>query len=163
MQMSDFKAHLVEGVFSGDLRVGEDDLCAHLQSMVGTRVRVAAHYVPSTPPDPARPGAGSCMWPVGQCPQHHGAPHWMFNVVGEGVLLTTGHGCWGVEQLDGRVTSLPLGEVLPGHYARVAVASVFTVDQMRDLVEGAGLSDVADKVTDLQGLLHRLKSVGKSQ
>ena len=161
--MSEFKAYLVEGVFSEDLQVGDKDLCAYLGSMVRTRVRVAAHYVPSTPPDPARPGAGSCMWPIGRCPQHRSAPHWMLNVVGEGVLLSTGHGCWGVEQLDGVVISLPLGEVLPGHHARVAVASVFTVDQMRDLVEGAGMSDVADKVTDLQGLLHRLKSVGKSQ
>lgn len=163
MPMPEFKAYLVEGVFSGDLRVGDKDLCAYLGPMVGTRVRVAAHYVPSTPPDPARAGAGSCLWPLGQCPQHRSTPHWMFNVVGEGALLSTGPGCWGVEQLDGTVISLPLGEVLPGHHARVAAASVFTVDQMRDLVEGAGLSDVADKVTDLHGLLHRLKSVGKSQ
>ncbi len=161
--MPEFKAYLVEGVFSEDLRVGDKDLCAYLGSMVGTRVRVAAHYVPSTPPDPTRPGAGSCMWPLGRCQQHRGAPHWMFNVVGEGVLLTTGQGRWGVEQLDGVVLDLPLGKVLPGHSARVAVASVFTVDQMRDLVEGAGLTDVVDKVSDLQELLHKLKSAGKSQ
>ena len=159
--MPDFRACLIEGVFYDDLRCDSgQNLQVDLQLLEGQRVRIAAHYLPSSPPDMSHPGAGSCLWPVGKCPAGHvGNSLWLFNVTGEGVLVSKGGGVWGIEGASGQEQILPLGTLLPGHRARVAAASLLSVEEMRDAVAGAGLSDAVKRVSDLQTVL---KQKGRS-
>ena len=153
--MPDFRACLIEGVFYDDLRCDSgQNLQAELQLLEGQRVRLAAHYLPPSPPDRNRPGAGSCLWPAGKCPAGHIAnPLWLYTLSGEGTLLPKSRGVWALEGLDGQEQILPLGLLLPGHQARVAAASLLSVEEMRDAVAGAGLSDAVKRVSDLQAVL----------
>lgn len=152
--MPDFRACLIEGAFYEDLRCGSgQNLQVELHALEGQRVRIAAHYLPVSPPDMSRPGAGSCLWPIGKCPAgHQTRPDWLFAMTGEGILSYKSKGLWVIEGLDGQEQQIPLGTLLPGHQARVAAASLLTIEEMRDTVTRAGLSD---RVANLQDLLQR--------
>lgn len=192
--MSEFNAILLEGIFYtteepypdsneavrqgfGDLRVapssGENQsLYDTLKPLIGRRVQLAFHHVPNMPIDPTRWGGGCCHWEsYGRCPfGHHQEPTKLFNLAASGVLVydldhTKASGGWWLEQFDGTRVMLPFAHVLPGHYGRVAAATLDAVDDMRSALEQLGelgsVEDIVGKATDLQAVLDRLTSLVK--
>jgi hypothetical protein len=185
---SEFQALLLEGVFylSDELCVdshgksregwnklmvstpeGVLDVYDQLRPYVGQRVQLAVHHVPANPPDPTRWGGGCCLWePHGVCLfGHHDRPMELYNVSGQGILVydldhSKSEGGWWLAHFDGSRTPLLLGHVLPGHQARVAAATLFDVEAMREkLVSSGGLDQVdalGSKVTELRDLVERL-------
>lgn len=162
--MGDFRAILLEGVFYkngvdlvciGDK--GKDSVGENLSSFVGQRVQIAAHHFPPNSSNMGAWGGGSCLWQTsGHCPAgHHERPSWLYNVSAEGLLQESESG-WDVVVFGGATITLPFSHMLPGHHARVLVATVFSVEQMRDIVSTKGLDGVVDSVGDLQSVLSRL-------
>lgn len=182
--MHKFNTHLLEGVFFlgentypdshgvhkegfNDLFVKQDretvSVYSVLQTLAGQDVQFAMYHLPSNPVDLNRWGCGSCLWePVGLCPAGHKEhPHMLYNLSGRGVLVyDLGHstmtGGWWLDQFDGQRVVLPMALMLPGHMARVAVATVLSVEQMRDTV--LSHETAKEQVQDLKNLLSRLKS-----
>ena len=187
----EFQAILLEGIFflgtdpypdsNGETREGFCDLLVQedpgkpsrsvydiLLPLVGQKVQFAAHHLPSLPIDPTRWGAGSCMWQsAGHCPYgHHERPGDLFNVSVQGVLVydldhEKSSGDWWVEQFDGKRVPLPLALVLAGHQARIAAATVMSVEEMRSALEKAGggsIDALGASVSNMQELLERLTS-----
>lgn len=154
-----FDVVLLEGSFAptADLSVDGSRVSDALARFVGTRVRLAAHHLPSDPVDPTRWGGGSCGYQPGPCPYgHHGDPTRMYSYTGEGVLGVDGDG-WALTRFDGRVDRVGLS-ALVGHRGRVAVASVVDIDAMRDTVSVSGVeADLGVKVDELRSLLDRLR------
>jgi len=138
-----------------------------LRPLVGRQVQLAVHHVPSMPIDVHRWGGGACHWePYGRCPfGHHTTPTRMFNEAGSGVLAydldhETSTGGWWLEQFDGTRLMLPLAHALPGHRSRVAAATLFAVDAMRDALAGQGLDSVeslGNRATDLRDMLEQAR------
>ena len=55
---------------------------------------------------------------------------------------------------------LPLAHALPGHRSRVAAATLFAVDAMRDALAGQGLDSVeslGNRATDLRDMLEQAR------
>ena len=187
--MSEFKAILLEGLFflsedpypdsQGLIKAGFTNLMVQtddglvksvydtLRPFVGERVQLASHHLPNNPPDVSLWGGGSCFWePSGQCPfGHHERPQALFNVSGEGILEydlnhSKGSGGWWLLRPDGTRDMLPFAHALRGHRSRVAVATLMTVDQMRDSLLASGALDTVEglgkKVTELKDLVERL-------
>ncbi len=189
--MGDFQAILLEGVFFlsedpypdsrgvelpdyRDLLVqtptGVRSAFATLRTLVGERVYLATHHVPSDPIDPTRWGGGSCHWqPAGICPfGHHNVPTRLFNLTAQGVLVydldhALKTGGWSVVGADGSHTILPLVLALPGHDGRLACATVMVAEQMRDAAMSAGLDveSLGKRTTDLRNLVADLSKAIK--
>lgn len=167
----DFHAILLEGVFyvtddGDDLMVqppsGEDQKVADvLEPLLDKQVQFAVHHVPPMPPDPRRWGGGACLFQPALCPAgHHQRPNWLYNVSGQGTLIRSGNG-WALEKFDGSRTELQLHLYLTGHQGRVAAATMFSVEEMRDKLAQSGNLDSVDalgsKASDLRDLLARLQ------
>lgn len=192
--MSEFNAILLEGIFyhgdnpypdaHGVVRDGFRDLLVApsagatqsvyeaLKPLVGRRVQLAVHHVPNMPIDPTRWGGGCCHWEtLGDCPfGHRRNPTSLYNVADSGVLVydldhSSASGGWWLETFDGNRIMLPLAHVLPGHYGRVAAATLDAVDEMRDALAELGqlgsVEEIVSKATDLQGVLDRLRTLVK--
>lgn len=191
----EFQAVLLEGIFflgtnpypdaHGRTRDGFYDLLVQespskmarsaydvLLPLVGQKVQFAAHHVPSLPIDPTRWGAGSCLWQAsGSCPfGHHQNPGSLFNVSEQGVLAydldhEKGEGGWWIEKFDGGRVMLPLAHALSGHQARIAAATVLSVEEMRAALEEAGgvgsIDALGAKLSDVKDLLERLSKVNR--
>lgn len=177
----EFHAILLEGLFFlaedrhfRDILVqtptGIQPLYAALCPLIGQRVYFAVHHVPSDPIDPSRWGGGSCLWqPAARCPfGHHEHPTRLFNLTAQGMLTyafdpdTNSEG-WSIACLDGSRVVLPLATCLPGHTARVAAATVLSVEQMRDSAGAAGMNveGLGQRVTDLRDLVGDLGRILK--
>jgi len=156
-----FKAVLLEGVF-GDSPKG---VCAsgkavadELRPLVGERIRFAMHHLPPnlTHLDISRWGGGSCLWQPAPCPAgHHQDPGWLLNVTEEGTLDDQ----WDIHRLDGTVFRLPL-ELMVGHYGRLAAATLFEVEKMRDALtidDLATVDSLGGKIDSLRELLDRMR------
>lgn len=171
--MEGFRALLLEGVFYNDgprflcaSHKGIEDVPSVLSSVEGQRVKFAAHHLPpTTQPDPTKWGGGCCLWqPSGRCPAGHAErPSWLFNISLEGVLLRSGD-AWSVQSFDGQTTVLSLQEMLIGHHARIATATLLDVEKMRDVVESNNMTDtvedLAARADGLRDLLTRLRNGG---
>lgn len=148
---------LLEGVFDQDLSVDGRSVAEALSQFVGTRIRLAAHHLPADPVDPTRWGGGSCMYQPGPCLYgHHVDPTRMFSYVGDGVLGRDRE-WWTVTRFDGGVDRPDLS-VLAGHQGRVAIATVFDVEAMRDAVSSTfdGV-DLGVRAEELRSVLERLR------
>lgn len=166
----DFHAVLLEGIFYKDLRGnlaiqtpdGETLVSSVLQPLLGKQVQLAVHHVPPMPPDPGRWGGGCCLWQPSRCPAgHHEQSGWLYNVSGQGFLSEAGDD-WTLEGFDGSTQLLRLNLFLPGHHARVAAATLFSVEGMRENLARSGGLDLVDtlgtKASNLRDLLERLQN-----
>jgi len=169
--MNPFQALLLEGIFLEDepLRVetpnGIVEVGQALDPYVGQDVIFTSHHLPEFPLEPMQWGGGSCKWFPRQCPVGHHLPErrgWLYHIKAEGVLCRGDSG-WSLEQFDGTCVSLPLGEMLPGHQARIACVTKFSAEQMREALARGGHLDLVEglgtKISDLQSMLNRLGKV----
>lgn len=144
--MAQFQAALVEGLFfweNGTIHIEKDGgervaLATVLQPLVGHRVQFALHHLPPHGLQSDQPGAGSCRFPGGVgCPvQHDQHPDRMLAFHLEGVLQADP---WRLLKFDGSIVAVPV-QGMPGHYGRVAGATVIDVDAMRDALNRKGLN-----------------------
>lgn len=169
--MNDFGIYLTEGVFSNDqeiqLFVSDGSILRNvsidLDAYVGKRVRISAHHLPPSPIDPTAWGGGSCLC-ENYCPAgHHNKPTWLYNVSVEGEFSKRSPGVWVVSKRDGTEEVLSFGTMLPGHHGRIALATLFSVDQMRDKVLSSGQAEsvtgLGTQVDELKYLMKQLKKV----
>jgi hypothetical protein len=88
----------------------------------------------------------------------------LFNLSVEGVLNRAADR-WSVESFDGQTHPLPLTEMLVGHHARVASATVVDIDKMREALERNGGSDMVEELVgradDLRDILSRIRPGGR--
>jgi len=136
--VSGFQVILLEGSFSADdsdLRVQLDDgshksVYEALRPLVGQRVQFALHHLPPHGIEVGKPGAGSCLHPEGVgCPVSHDQyPDRMLTFHLDGVLREDP---WSIERFDGSVIPIPF-RGLPGHYGRVAAATILDMERMRE-------------------------------
>jgi len=161
--MGEFRTLLIEGYFykAGDkLMSGTStqatDVYATLLPLVGEEVQLAIHHLPANPPDPNRWGLGSCHF-TGACPAgHHVDPHKLLSVHGQGILRNVASRWW-LDRFDGTQQEFPL-HLLEGHDARVAGATVFDVEKMRESLGDVGdLDALGIKAEGLKDLLERSK------
>lgn len=164
--MSDFHVVLTEGLFylhNNSLCMEEDGgqhkrVAGILTPLVGQRVQLAVHHLPPQV-DHGKPGLGSCCWlPLGAgCPVRHDlTPDRLLSFHAEGVLRDEP---WRLEKFDGTVVTIPFSG-MPGHYGRLAVASMPDLDQMRDILaklDPASLAAAGVKAEDLGALLAKLR------
>lgn len=122
--------------------------------MVGKRVRLVAHHVPSDPPDPLRWGAGSCLWESeGWCSfGHHEEPTRMWALLRQGWLIkhpTT----YEYEMVgdSGERVGLELRVSLMGHRAKVVCAT------MPEVNLGASPSKLKSQLDSLEAVLSRFR------
>ncbi len=163
--MAQFQAVLVEGLFfseNGALHIKKDGgekvaLATALQPLMGQRVQFALHHLPPHGLQPGQPGAGSCQFPGGVgCPvQHDQHPDRMLAFHMEGVLHADP---WRLLKFDGSVVVVPV-QGMPGHYGRVAGATILDVDAMRDALnqKGSGALPTGLNVADLGKMLDQLR------
>lgn len=165
--MLSFQAVVVEGLFffeGGALHIEKDSgervsLATVLQPLVGQRVQFALHHLPPRGLQPGQPGAGSCRFPGGVgCPVGHDRhPDRMLTFHLEGVLQADP---WRLLKFDGSVVAVPI-QGMPGHYGRVAGATIMDVDAMRDAVAQGGLAALSGLGSaDLEQLLAQLRHRG---
>jgi len=151
----DFKVVIIEGIFGESVTVGRSVQDA-LVPLLGARVRLAAHHLPSTPIDPTRWGGGSCSFQPERCPfGHHVDPTRMYSFSDEGVLGEDGDG-WTLTRFDGRVVR-PALSALDGHRGRVVAAPVVDVEAMRDAASGVDV-DIGVRADQIRAVLERLRS-----
>jgi hypothetical protein len=168
--LSDFTAILVEGLFyeqDGQLQIEQDDgthvsVVETLAPVLGQRVQFAIHHLPPDGPVPGEPGAGSCRFPGGVgCPSHHDKqPNRLLSFHLEGVLRAEP---WRIERFDGSTAPIPFVG-MPGHFGRLATATVVDVEAMRDSLAGMDLEALAAKGLgggDLQEVLDKLQKAMK--
>ena len=180
--MEDFKAILLEGVFSlvdddkvnwgedtfsvdpDDILVntqkGKESLTDPLDPQIGQHVTLAMHHLPpQMPPDTTKWGAGSCLLePMGWCPfGHHKNPQSFFSLSVEGHLRRDGLR-WYIDKFDGTQEEIPF-HFLVGHHARVACATMLDVEKMHESLEqlrnnlGASMGQsLADLPSDVTGV-----------
>jgi hypothetical protein len=153
----EFNVVVIEGTFGGQVTVDMSVRDA-LSPLVGVRVRLAAHHLPSTPIDPTRWGGGSCSFQPNPCPfGHHADPTRMYSFSDEGVLGEDGDG-WTLTRFDGRVVRAALSN-LDGHRGRVVAAPVVDVEAMRDTVSASGVgADLGVRADQIRAVLERLRS-----
>lgn len=171
--MGNFTAILIEGIFYHDdegtfmvqpYRGQKACVKDTLDALRGENVRIAIQHLPQMPLDPQSWGGGSCLHQQrGYCPfGHHKDPHSILNFVAEGGLLTPTElsSDWFVRSFDGIERRLPLGDLL-GHHGRLAAATMFSVEDIKDKLAEAGMLDsvegLGSQIGDLRGLLERLK------
>ena len=170
--MIDFNAILAEGLFYEKERsvfIEQDGgvhvaLTGDLGPVVGQHVQFALHHLPPNGIEPGVPGLGSCRYPGGVgCPvQHNQYPDLLLSFHMQGVLRNDP---WRVEKFDGSVVPVPVAG-MPGHFGRVGVATVVDVEKMREVLAGINPENLAASginVRDLEGLLARLREVGKGR
>lgn len=153
-----FNVVLFEGVFSGPhLSAHGASVADVLTDFIGSRVRIAAHHLPSDPIDPTRWGGGSCTYGPGPCPfGHHTDPTRMFSYAGEGVLGRDG-AAWTIARFDGTVDRVDLSPLI-GHQGRVVAAQVIDLESMRDAVAAAGIGpELGVRADELRQVLERLR------
>ena len=176
--MEDFKAILLEGVFSlkdeenapwrqdpfvvdpASIVVnnenGTESLVETLEPQIDKHVSIALHHFPPVmPPDPDKWGGGSCLLqPMEWCPfGHHEHPHRFFTLSLEG-FLRRAETRWFVEKFDGTEADLPFS-FLVGHYSRVASATMIDVEKMKeslDQMKEMAAAGQAPDVTDVLGV-----------
>ena len=165
--MSEFRTLLIEGYFlnSTDMNLNEGlsvnlttDVYEKLSAFVGEDIQLAIHHLPPGQPDPGKPGLGSCEW-LTPCPAGHDTdPHKLLSVHGQGVLRHEGTRWW-LDRFDGTQQEFPL-HLLDGHHGRIAAATVFDVEKMRESLGGAAgqLETLGVKAESLKDLLTQLKS-----
>lgn len=161
--MAEFQVILEEGLFyeQEDILFVEHDggtrsaLPVVLAPLVGRRVQFALHHLPPDGLQPERPGAGSCRFPEGRgCPVRHDQhPDRLLAFHLDGVLKKDP---WRLEKFDGTEVVIPFGG-MPGHYGRVAAATVLDVEAMRDALMKDPSAAAGLKVRDLEAVLARLR------
>ena len=162
--MPDFKALLQEGLFyerAGSFFIEQadgthTDVRALLTPLEGLRVQFALHYLPPNGIQAGEPGAGSCRYPQGRgCPIHGAQWDRMLSFHLEGVL---GSSPWRITKFDGLAVRVPF-EAMPGHFGRLAVATVLDIESMRDALsrQGPGAQVQGVGAGDLQQILERLR------
>lgn len=172
--MGNFTAILIEGIFyhddAGSLMVqpyrGRAEVVHGLLSPLrGENVRIAIQHLPQMPLDPEAWGGGSCLHQRdgGRCPFGHADdPQSILNFVAEGELQTPAESSsdWFIRSFAGTETRLPLGHLV-GHHGRLAAATLFSVEEMKDKIAQAGMLDSVEglgaQVNNLRDLLERLK------
>lgn len=168
-----FSAILLEGIFYLDdqgilmmqpYRGQKSEVNAVLGPLRGEKVRIAIQHLPQMPLDPQSWGGGSCLnQQQGHCSfGHHKDPHTILNFTMEGELQTPDESFsdWFIRAFDGTERRLPLGDLV-GHHGRVAAATMFSVEEIKDKLAEAGMLDSVGgrgvQVNDLRDLLERLK------
>ena len=169
-----FKALLVEGIFNTkeDLAIfkksgfcpwntivvdegeGKKDLESILSPYIGENISFAAHHTVN-PDTPLLKGFGSCLaegnsWCVFE---HHKHPSRAFSFNTEGVLRQEDHHLY-VEKFDGRKDFIPLF-MLVGHRGRIAAATVFDVEKMKETVFSH--SDLKDQMSEMMEMIEKLR------
>ena len=171
---SDFRTVLLEGLFyeqDGKLRTDRGDSVEDsLTPFMGEDINIAIHHLPSFPIEPDKWGGGCCMWQPAECPAgHHEHPDRLLNVTLRGHLERGGVGKWYVDKLDGSRVYLPLA-LLDGHQARIACATVFSVEAMQEAlgtavtpehIEALGIQ--AQNLKDLMAKLQEQLKKGEVQ
>lgn len=169
----DFRVVLLEGVFykkdPSDFgvrqsAVGPETIVSHeLSPLVGTRVRVAMHHLPPNLHhlDESQWGGGSCLWQPLPCPaNHHVRPGYLLNVTGDGVLRYDDQTSeWWLDQLNGTRLDLPLPQ-MEGHFGRIAAATLFDVEKIRDslsLEDLGQIEELGSRLTSVRELLDRMR------
>ncbi len=165
--MGDFRTILAEGDFyeeDGLVKVqcrGQVvSVTELLTPLLGEDIQLAIHYVPTEHPDATKWGGGCCHYQdSGFCPAgHHEDPYRILNVHGQGVLRRDSEGWW-LEKFDGGRQDFPV-ELLAGHHARLAAATMFDVGKMRDALKPEDLAKVEDlgvRATQLQDIITQMK------
>jgi len=167
----EFRTTLVEGDFylkdaclmvpyQGQV-VNVDELLA---PMVGEEIQLAIHHVPPSNPDPTKWGGGCCHYQtVGKCPAgHHEDPFRLLNVHGQGVLRHDpfdSRCSWWLDKFDGSRQDFHI-YLLAGHHSRLAAATVFDVEKMREALGVAGSAQIEDlgvRATNLKEILDQLQ------
>lgn len=168
-----FSAILLEGIFYHDeqgtlmvqpYRGPKAVVNDALDPLRGENVRIAIQHLPQMPLDPQSWGGGSCLnQQQGHCSfGHHKDPHAILNVTAEGELQTPAESSsdWFVRSFDGIERRLPLGDLV-GHHGRVAAATMFSVEEIKDKLAEAGMLDSVEglgvQVDNLRDLLERLR------
>lgn len=155
-----FNVVLLEGVFAGPhLSTQGGTLADALTPLLGERVRIAAHHLPSTPIDPTRWGGGSCTYQPGPCPfGHHLNPTNMYSFSEEGILGKKDQE-WTLTRFNGTVISLAF-DALAGHQSRIACAPVVDIDTMRDSLAASGIDPgIGVTIDNLRATLNRLRGI----
>jgi len=169
--VSDFKAILIEGLFyarDGNLCVEDDDgnhstVDAILTPMLDKQVQLAVSHLPPHGIEADQPGAGCCRYPGGVgCPvEHDQFPTRLLSFHKEGVLRSDP---WRIDQFDGSSSRIPF-RGMPGHFGRLASATIVDVEAMREKLSGMDLAAMAAQginAEGLQAMLDKLKrSMGK--
>ena len=137
-----------------------------ISPFIGEEVMISMHYV-IDPTLPNRWGYGSCqMESLGWCPCNHHSedPKRVINISQEGTLRVGNPLDLGddehiyLEKFDGTRFYLPF-YLLVGHNSRVAMATVFSVGEMKDtILQDDGL---AEQLTHLEEMMKKLKEVVK--
>lgn len=157
--MGDLHTILLEGlghIRGGKLHIEGNEVAGCLGPFVGGDVHLAVHFLPPIPPDPNRWGGGCCLWEPGPCPAgHREHPDRILNVALRGVLRNDGARWW-VDTFDGRSVDVPF-DLLDGHYGRVAVATVLSVQAMEEVVSNHDLDQIGVRAQDLRDLLNRMQ------
>lgn len=162
--MGTFRTVLWEGLFyerDGQILSdqSQDSLDGLLNPLIGEDIHLAVQFVPPLPIDPDKWGGGCCMWQPSPCPAgHHLDSTRLLNVAVRGTLERRGSQ-WLIHQLDGKTIEVPF-HLLPGHHGRVAAASVFDVQGMRDSLQGLDpdqIESIGVQAADLRDMLARLK------
>lgn len=162
--MDAFHTALLEGCFYETDNVLKNDQGRTVESLlsplVGQDIHLAIHFVPQLPIDPSKWGGGCCLWQPSPCPAgHHEHPDRLLNVAVRGRLGREGNRWW-VDQMNGKRVDIPL-HLLVGHYGRVAAATVFDVQQIRESLEGFSPDQVESlgvQASDLRDVLSRLQT-----
>ena len=120
---------------------------------MGEKVSFAMHHLINM--DRAKEwGIGSChLSTIGWCPcNHHKTPYEVLNLTAEGVLKEDGDHLF-LEKFDGEKFMLPM-YLLVGHDCRIAMATVFDVEKMKDTVfQDEDLKSQLDQMMDLMNKL----------
>lgn len=161
--MADFNHLLLEGSFArwGDrLRIDLEDGTHHflddvLNPFQGQRVQFSLHHLPPNGLKPGKPGAGACLFERGKgCPvEHDRFPHRLLSFAEEGVVEGPP---WRLTLFSGRQVDIPF-QGMPGHFGRLAVATLLDAEKMRSLLANLHPEQLEGvSGDDLQAVLERL-------
>lgn len=161
--MGDMRTVLIEGLFhfqDGNLVTDRGDkVVDSLVPFIGQEIQIAIHFIPSIPLDETKWGGGCCYWQPNPCPAgHHEHPDRLLNVAERGVLRHE-DGKWSVDKFDGTQKEIPLA-LLDGHMGRVAAATIFDMEAMRDALKDItpeALETLGVRATNLRDMLAELK------
>ena len=151
--MNTFRTALLEGIFYEDDGKIVTDKGGSVEDLL------AVHFVPQLPIDPDKWGGGCCLWQPRPCPAgHHEHPDQILNISVRGVLSHTG-GHWHIDQMDGKRVEIPL-VLLDGHYGRLAAASIFDVQKIRESMgefDPDQIESLGTQATELRDVLSKLQ------
>ena len=163
--MGDLRTVLIEGLFYRDTngKINTDkgvDPVAQLEPFLDLDIQFAVHFLPSFPVDETKWGGGCCHWQPNPCPAgHHDHPDRLLNMAVRGVLGRNPDETFTIRTFDGKTIPVPL-DMLDGHDARIAAATVFDVEVMRDALGDftpENLEALGVRATNLRDLLAQLK------